>query len=408
MRGSRRRRLLPMSPLYLDNNATTQILPEVLEAMMPFLTGYYANASSGYRFARTPRRAVDTAREQVAALLGADPTEIVFTSGGTEADNTALASAALARPGRRGIVHSSVEHPAVESFSKHLTEHHGCSRTIIPVSHEGVLDLDQLDAALDPAHTAVLSLMWANNETGVLLPVPEAARFAASRGVYFHTDAVQAIGKTPVSVRDSGIHFLALSAHKFHGPKGAGALYASSQVRLRPRITGGAQENGRRGGTENVPGIVGLGKAAELARLRLEAGESQRLRNLRDRFEGQLMRELDGVAVNGHPGLRLPNTANLAFSGVDAAALLMVLDDAGICASGGSACHTGSVHPSPVLTAMGISTERALSSVRFSLSCLTTESEIDQASIAVVKAVSRLRSLRDQSSPVIRASPSPR
>ncbi len=397
-----------MSPLYLDNNATTQILPEVLEAMMPFLTEHYANASSGYRFARPPRRAVDAAREQVAALLGADPSEIIFTSGGTEADNTALASAALARPGRRGIVHSNVEHPAVDSFSKHLTENYGCSRTIIPVLPDGTLDLDKLHAALDPAHTAVLSLMWANNETGVFFPIPEAARLAASRGVYLHTDAVQAIGKAPVSVRDSGIHFLALSAHKFHGPKGAGALYASSQVRLRPHITGGAQENGRRGGTENVPGIVGLGKAAELARLRLESVEPQRLRSLRDRFENRLISALDGVAVNGHLELRLPNTSNLVFPGVDAPALLMLLDDAGICASGGSACHTGSVHPSPVLTAMGFSTERALSSVRFSLSCLTTEAEMDRAADAVVKAVTRLRGLRDQSSPVIRASPTPR
>ncbi len=380
--------------IYLDNNATTQIHPEVVEAMMPFLTDYYANPSSGYGFSRRCKKAVDRAREQVAALIGASPDEIIFTSGGTEADNTAIASSVACSPERKHLVTSTVEHPAVLQFFDRLEEEQGYTTTQVSVNELGELDLDQLDAAIDAEKTALVSLMWANNETGVLFPIAEASKRAASRGVYFHTDAVQAVGKTSINVKETHIHFLALSAHKFHGPKGVGALYANANVRLKPRFIGGGQEGKRRGGTENVAGIVGLGKAADLMRQKLENNGQAQIKEERDYFEQQLGKRLSGFHVNGHPEHRLTNTANVAFDGIEAQALLILLDEEGICASAGSACHTGALHASPILSAMGLSRERALSTIRFSLSSFTTREDLDRALTVIIESVEKLRRLR--------------
>ena len=382
-------------PIYLDNNATTSIYPEVLEAMMPFLTDQFYNASSGYRAARPVRKAVEHAREQVAQLLGAEPDEIIFTSGGTEADNTGLGSCLACLPDRRQVVTSVVEHPAVDAF---FESRPNLDVTRTPVDSDGCLDLDAFAAVLDPDRTAVASLMWANNETGVVFPVVEAAEIAAEKGVFFHTDAVQAIAKTSVKVGDTGIRFLALSGHKMHAPKGIGVLFVSRNARLIPRSVGGAQEKERRGGTENVPGIVGLGMAAELFEKKLCAGDLDRTRALRDKFEDTLGNRLEGVNVNGHKTNRLPNTSNISFDDTEAAGLLIMLDQAGVCASGGSACHTGSLDPSPVLTAMGIDRARAAASIRFSLSSLTTVDEMDRAADAVIAAVEKFRRLRPKTS----------
>lgn len=380
--------------IYLDNNSTTRLHPEVLEAMMPFLTDAYANPSSGYRASREVKRAVDRAREQVADLLGAETNEIIFTSGGTEADNTAIASAVACLPERKHVVTSAVEHPAVLQFLEMLEKEHGYAVTLLPVDGEGLPDLDQVEEAIRPGETALVSLMWANNETGVLFPIPEIAARLADKGVFFHTDAVQAVGKTPIDVKEAGVHFLALSGHKFHGPKGVGALYASSRVRLKPRFIGGAQEGNRRGGTENVAGIVGLGKAAELMTAKLANNGHLKIREERDYFESTLQKRLSGVRINGHPEHRLTNTANLAFDDMDAAALLIMLDETEICASAGSACHTGSLHPSSILTAMGFDRERALGTVRFSLSSFTTREELDEAIDVIVRSVEKLRQVR--------------
>lgn len=382
--------------IYLDNNATTQLHPEALEAMMPYLTDEYANPSSGYQCSKRVKKAVHQARDQVAALLGAEPSEIIFTSGGTEADNTAIASSIACLPDRKHVVGSTVEHPAVVQFFEMLAKEHGYESTMVPVNELGELDLDALDHAVTSKETALVSLMWANNETGVLFPIPEIAERLADKGVFFHTDAVQAVGKTPINVKEAGVHFLALSGHKFHGPKGVGALYASQRVRLKPRIIGGAQESNRRGGTENVASIVGLGKAADLMRQKLERQGHLELKKRRDAFEAELMKRLEGVRVNGHPEQRLTNTANVAFDGIDSQALLILLDEAEICASAGSACHTGSLHASPILSAMGFDRERALGTVRFSISSFTTPKELDSALDVIVDSVERLRKLRPE------------
>lgn len=380
--------------VYLDNNATTRIHPDVLDAMMPYLTDAYANPSSGYGLSRQVKKAVDHAREQVAGLLGAHPEEIIFTSGGTEADNTAIASCTACLPDRKHLVGSTVEHPAVRQFYEMLQRENGYRTTYVPVDADGMLDEDALDAAVVPGETALVSLMWANNETGVLFPIPELVAQLEGKGVFVHTDAVQAVGKTPINVREAGVHFLALSAHKFHGPKGVGALYASSKVRLKPRVIGGAQEQKRRGGTENVASIIGLGKAAELMQSKLANHDHLKLGDMRDAFEKSLQERLGGVMINGHPNHRLTNTANLAFEGIDAAALLILLDEAGICASAGSACHTGAVHMSPVLEAMGFDRERANGTLRLSLSGLTTHEELERAVEGIVQGVEKLRALR--------------
>lgn len=374
--------------IYLDNNATTRVAPEVLEAMRPWLDEAYGNPSAGYRFGREARRAVDRAREQVAALIGAQPEEIVFTSGGTESNNTAIRSALALRPGRRAILTSTVEHSAVEEVVK-FHESAGYEARFNPVDSLGHLDLEAWKTSLRQGDVALATLMWANNETGVLSPLAEAAALAGEHDAYFHTDAVQAVGKIPVRVDGLPLHTLSLSAHKLHGPKGVGALWVNRRTRFQPQTLGGGQEGDRRSGTENVPGIVGFGAAAELAVQAL--GESGRIAALRDRFERGVIEAVSGVEINGDPAARLANTSNLFFSGVDGEGLLILLDEAGVCCSPGSACSTGQVKPSRIVRAMGHPAARARSSVRFSLSRFTTNGEIDAAAAAVAKAVGKLR-----------------
>ncbi|HRQ87813.1 MAG TPA: aminotransferase class V-fold PLP-dependent enzyme [Bacteroidia bacterium] len=374
--------------IYLDNNATTRVAPEVLDAMRPWLDEAYGNPSAGYRFGREARRAVDRAREQVAASIGAQPDEIVFTSGGTESNNAAIRSALALRPERRAILTSTVEHSAIEEVVK-FHGSTGYDARLNPVDSLGRLDLEAWKENLEANGVAIATLMWANNETGVISPLAEAAALAAEHDAYFHTDAVQAAGKIPVNVADHPIHTLSLSAHKLHGPKGVGALWIHRRARFQPHILGGGQEGDRRSGTENVPGIVGFGAAAELAAQAL--GEGARIASLRDRFERGVAEAVPGVEINGDPGNRLPNTSNLFFPGVDGEGLLILLDQAGVCCSPGSACSTGQVKPSRIVLAMGHPSARARSSVRFSLSRFTAPEEIDAAIAAVVKAIGKLR-----------------
>ncbi len=376
--------------LYFDNNATTALDPAVIDTMLPFLTEFYGNPSSAYSFGSRVHRAIEHAREQVAALLGSEPREIIFTSCGSEGNNTALASALATDRDRKHVVTTSVEHSATKNYCEALTRR-GYEVTWLPVDSGGRLDLREVEAAIRP-DTAIVSVMWANNETGVLYPVEEIAALAKAKGAFFHTDAVQAIGKVPVDVKNSPIHFLSLAGHKLHAPKGVGALYIDRRCRFTPFLIGGSQENGRRGGTENVAGIVALGKAAELAGAALHA-ESTTVKALRDRFENALLAEIPGAAVNGETEHRLPNTSNLHLPGVESEALLVLLDKAGVCASAGSACTAGSLHPSHVLTAMGFSTERARASLRFSFSRFNTMAEIERGIRVVSESVARLRAL---------------
>jgi cysteine desulfurase len=374
--------------IYLDNNATTRVAPEVLEAMRPWLDEAYGNPSAGYRFGREARKAVEQARGQVAALLGAEAEEIVFTSGGTESNNAAIRSALALRPDHRAILTSTVEHSAVEEVVKHH-ESTGYEARFNPVDSLGRLDLGAWRENLSRGGVALATLMWANNETGVISPLAEAAVLAAEHDVYFHTDAVQAAGKIPLRPGELPVHTLALSAHKLHGPKGIGALWIHRRARFLPSTFGGGQEQERRSGTENVPAIVGFGVAADLARSALDS--RREIAALRDRFERGVTGAVPGVEINGDPDGRLPNTSNLYFPGVEGEGLLILLDEAGVCCSPGSACSTGQVKPSRIVRAMGHPNARARGSVRFSLSRLTTEAEVDAAIGAVVKAVGKLR-----------------
>lgn len=374
--------------IYLDNNATTRVAPEVLEAMRPWLDESYGNPSAGYRFGREARKAVEQARGQVAALLGAEAEEIVFTSGGTESNNAAIRSALALRPDHRAILTSTVEHSAVEEVVKHH-ESTGYEARFNPVDSLGRLDLGAWRENLSRGGVALATLMWANNETGVISPLAEAAVLAAEHDVYFHTDAVQAAGKIPLRPGELPVHTLALSAHKLHGPKGIGALWIHRRARFLPSTFGGGQEHERRSGTENVPAIVGFGVAADLARSALDS--RREIAALRDRFERGVTGAVPGVEINGDPDGRLPNTSNLYFPGVEGEGLLILLDEAGVCCSPGSACSTGQVKPSRIVRAMGHPNARARGSVRFSLSRLTTEAEVDAAIGAVVKAVGKLR-----------------
>lgn len=389
--------------IYLDNNATTQVHPEVGAAMEPYLSGrMYGNPSAGYRLGKQAREAVEQARGQVAALLGVKPEEIIFTSCGTESNHTAIQSALKCYPDRRHLVITAGEHSAVEEPCR-LLETQGYRVTRLGLDGDGLLDLDELESVVDPDDTALVSLIWANNETGVLAPIEEAAQIAKGKGVLFHSDAIQVIGKLPVALADTAVSMLSISGHKVHAPKGVGALYVNRQIRFEASLLGGGQESGRRSGTENVAGIVGLGKAAEILQQALEAEHQAHLRDLRDRFEQTLLDRLPDVLVNGHRERRLPNTSNLCFEGVDAEGLLILLDNAGLYCSPGSACSTGSVKPSRVLTAMGMSPARARSSVRFSLSMFTTEAEIDRAVDLVDQASRKLRIvLPSRGGPVVR------
>ena len=361
--------------VYLDNNATTAVAPEVFEAMVPFLTEHYGNPSSSYDLAKHSGAAVAKAREQIAALINCDPREIVFTSCGTESDNTAIWSA-LRTTGKKHIVTTQVEHSAIHHFGEAL-EHQGYSITWLPVRNDGTLDPAEVADAIHD-DTAIVSAMWANNETGVLFPVEEIAKICKEKKVLFHTDAVQVPGKVPIDLQKVQADFLALSGHKLHAPKGIGVLYIRKGTKYSPFLIGGSQERERRAGTENVPYIVGLGRAAELAAENL-IDEQTLTRARRDRLENELARLIPGTHLNGHRTERLPNTSSLWFEGVEAEAILIGLNRHGIAASSGSACTTGSLAPSHVLTAMGLSPGQARSTIRLSLSHLTTDAEIDYA-----------------------------
>ena len=373
---------------YFDNNATTAVAPEVLAAMLPFLQGLWGNPSSAYAFGHQLTRDLDEARAKVAALINAEPRELIFTSCGTESNNAALHSALAAYPHKRHVVTTAVEHSATMKYCAMLQKQ-GCEVTFLPVSPEGALDLAQLEQALRP-DTALVSVMWANNETGMLFPVEQVGDICRRKGVLFHTDAVQAAGKLPIDVKALGADLLSLSAHKLHAPKGVGLLYVKRQTKYLPYIIGGGQERGRRGGTENVAGIVAFGRAAELAQARL-AEENTRVRALRDKLERGLLSTIPGSRLNGAPEPRLPNTSNLAFDGVEAEGILLLLDQAGVCASSGSACTTGSLDPSHVLLAMGCSAARARGSVRFSLGFYNTEAEVDHVLRCLPPIIEKLR-----------------
>ncbi|WP_035606337.1 aminotransferase class V-fold PLP-dependent enzyme [Haloferula sp. BvORR071] len=388
--------------IYLDANATTPLLPEVLDAMLPWLREGFHNPNASYRGAKEARKAIDEARAQVAALIGATPDEIVFTGGGTESTNTALKWLARLVGRKTGkVVTSAIEHSAVlkpvETFGEV-----GYPVTLAGVDGGGRLKLDEYQAACEAAKEGggLASVMWANNETGVIQPVEEAGAIAKENGLAFHTDAIQAVGKIAVNVRAAPVDFLSLSAHKFHGPKGVGALYIRGGARFEPLLRGGGQEKDRRSGTENTAGIVGLGKAAELAMARLAAGETPRA--LRNAFEAKVVELVQGATVNGDLLHRLPGTSHLSFTGCEAAGLLILLDDAGVACSAGSACMTGKQQPSHVQKAMGFPDAKAKSSLRFGFSCLNTMEEAMEAAAAVAKAVEKLRKVQGGSTgPVV-------
>lgn len=363
-----------MKTIYLDNNATTAVAPEVREAMLPYLTDLYGNPSSMHTFGGQVGRAVEEARECMAALLGAHPDEIIFTSCGSESDNAAIWSALQTQPEKRHLITTHVEHPAILNVAQYW-ERQGYRVTLLGVDNKGRLDLDEYAAALSD-DTALVSIMYANNEVGNVFPISRMAEMAAEKGVLFHTDAVQAVGKEAIDLGKQPISMLSLSGHKLHAPKGIGVLYVRKGVRFRPFLRGGHQERGRRAGTENVPYIVGLGMAAQLAGQHMQEERTQVAR-LRDKLEQGLLAAIPDCMVNGDPENRLPNTTNIAFKNVEGEAILLMLDQLGICASSGSACTSGSLEPSHVLRAMGVPFTYAHGSVRLSLSRYTTEEEID-------------------------------
>ncbi|MGC2558751.1 MAG: cysteine desulfurase family protein [Terriglobales bacterium] len=408
--------------VYLDNNATTPVLPEVVDAMRPYFSDRFGNASSIHSHGQQTRAAVEHARESVAALIGARASEIVFTSGGTEADNLAIfgplqtnrLDANKSRSQKTHIITSTIEHHAVLNACRHL-ESTGCELTSVPVDARGLVDPSDVRRALRP-NTKLISIMLANNETGVLQPVREIAAIAAEAGVLFHTDAVQAAGKIPLRVADIGCDLLTISSHKLHGPQGVGALFVKKNTPIDAMLHGGRHERSRRAGTENVPGIVGLGRAAELAQASLQRQDADRdiykddddrpaadrpsadrsnadnIQSLRDRLESRLL-QLDSATVNGAAAPRVPNTTNICFEGIDGEALVIALDLKGLAVSTGAACSSGAIEPSHVLIAMGLSPDRARSSIRFSLGKLTTAEDVDFALSIVPETVARLRDL---------------
>ncbi len=380
-----------MRTVYLDNNATTAVAPEALDAMMPFLTDRYGNPSSMHAFGGDVAGEIERARERVAALVGAEhAAEILFTSCGTESDSTAIVSALEAYADRRQVVTTRVEHPAVLSLANHL-ERKGYEVVRVGVDREGNLDVAELRAVLSD-RTAIVSVMWANNETGVVFPVEEIGRMAKEAGALFHTDAVQAVGKIPMQVGRAAIDMLSLSGHKIHAPKGVGALYVRRGTKFRPFMIGGHQERNRRGGTENVAGIVALGKAAELAAAHI-GEECTRVAALRDRLERGLLDRIPHSIVNGNREKRLPNTLNISFEFVEGEAILLLLDKIGVCASSGSACTSGSLEPSHVLRAMGVPFTFAHGSIRFSLSRYNTDDDVDLVLDKLPGIVARLREI---------------
>jgi cysteine desulfurase len=379
--------------IYMDNNATTRIAPEVVEVMMPYLSELYGNPSSMHTFGGQVAEALQVARGQVAALLGAEPDEITFTSCGTESDSAAILSALRTYPERRHVITTRVEHPAVKNLCESLSAMTGNKYRVtrLKVDEEGVLDMAEYAEALRE-DTAIVSVMWANNETGVIYPVEEMARMARSKGVLFHTDAVQAVGKIPINLKSLDIDLLALSGHKLHAPKGVGVLYVKKGTLFVPFMTGGHQEHGRRGGTENVAGIVALGKACELAAEKM-AEENTRVKALRDKLEEGLLQRIPKSMLNGHKTDRLPNTSNISFEFVEGEAILLHMNEYRICASSGSACTSGSLEPSHVLRAMGVPFTAAHGSIRFSLSVYNTEEEVDFVLEKMPVIISSLRSM---------------
>jgi cysteine desulfurase len=369
-----------MSPevVYMDNNATTRVAPEVLEAMLPYFSDLYGNPSSMHSFGGQVGKALTKAREQIANLIEASPDEIIFTSCGTESDSTAILSALQAFPEKRHIVTTRVEHPAVKNLCENIDKLTGHKHKItqLPVDRDGILDLQRYEDSLTD-DTAIVSVMWANNETGVIFPVAQMAEIAKNRGILFHTDAVQAVGKIPINVNtDTAIDFLSISGHKLHAPKGIGVVYVRRGTPFAPFLIGGHQEHGRRGGTENVASIIGLGKACEMSGLRMEE-ENTRVKNMRDNLEQGLLDSIPHSMLNGHKTERLPNTTSVSFEFVEGEAILLHLDRFGICASSGSACTSGSLEPSHVLRAMGVPFTAAHGSIRFSLSVYNSEDEVD-------------------------------
>lgn len=378
-----------MKTIYLDNNATTRVLPEVVAAMLPYYTDLYGNASSMHSFGGQVHGKIEEARAHVAELIGAEPEEIIFTGCGSESDNTALMSAVECNPGKRRLVTTRVEHSAILNFCKHLATK-GCHTTYLPVDTLGRFNMDALLEAIDD-QTAVVSVMYANNETGVVFPVEEIGKLLRARGILFHTDAVQVAGKIPIDVKKLPVDMLSLSGHKLHAPKGIGVLYVRKGVRFCPYLIGGHQERGRRAGTENVASIIGLGKACELAKKELAKGTAA-MGALRDRLEKALLERCPDVVVNGDRENRLPNTTSVSFEYVEGEAILLRLDEFGVCASSGSACTSGSLQPSHVLRAMGIPYTAIHGSVRFSLSSYTTAAEIDRVIEVLPPIIRELRS----------------
>jgi cysteine desulfurase len=380
-----------MRRVYLDNNATTPLLPEVLEAMRPYFGEHFGNASSIHHHGQETRAAVERARESVAALLDCRASEVVFTSGGTEGDNLAIFG--LARSGDH-IITSTIEHHAVLNSCKYLAESRettGCEVTYIPVDGRGLVDPADVKRAIRP-NTKLITIMFANNETGVVQPVGEIGKIAAESDIYFHTDAVQAAGKIPIDVNKIGCDLLTISGHKIHGPQGVGALYVRKGTRLEPMLHGGSHERSRRAGTENVPGIVGLGRAAELAIAGFERGDDTKMADVRDKLERELL-EIEASGLNGEGAPRVPNTTNILFDGIEGEALVIALDLKGLAVSTGAACSSGAIEPSHVLTAMGLSRDRAKASIRFSLGKQNTAEDVDFALGVVPETVERLREL---------------
>lgn len=378
-----------MTVIYLDNNATTKIDPAVLETMLPYLSEYYGNPSSMHTFGGQVGKAVKEARNQVATLLGAEDSEIIFTSCGTEGNNAAIRAALAAQPDKRHIITTQVEHPAILNVCKQL-EKQGYNVTYLSVDDRGQIELMELEAALT-GDTALVTTMYANNETGVLFPIEQIGLRTKEAGALFHVDAVQAVGKVPIDLKTSTIDLLTLSGHKLHAMKGVGALYVRKGTRFRPLLVGGHQERGRRAGTENVPGLIGLGKAAELAITHL--GNVKQEKQLRDRLEQGLLTTIADTQVNGHTKERLPNTTNIGFKYIEGEAILLMLNQHGICASSGSACTSGSLEPSHVLRAMGLPYTILHGSIRFSLSRYTTDAEVDRVLEVMPGIVERLRAI---------------
>ncbi|MBU1193487.1 MAG: cysteine desulfurase NifS [Proteobacteria bacterium] len=380
-----------MKIVYTDNNATTKVADEVIEEMLPYLGEFYGNPSSMHTFGDQVGKKIKEARQKVADLINADPEEIVFTSCGTESDNSAIFSAIHAFPDKKHIITSNVEHPAVKNLFMHLGKKQGYKITFVPVDKKGILDTDQLYKRMTE-DTALVSLMWANNETGVLFPIEEIAQKTREKGILFHTDAVQAAGKVVIDVKKTDVDMLSLSGHKIHAPKGIGVLYIKNGLKFSPFLIGGHQEKGRRGGTENTVSIIGMGKACELAKKNLPVVNTA-VRKLRDYLQNQLLEKIPSCSVNGDLNLRLPNTLSIGFDAVEGESILLMLDRYGICASSGSACTSGSLDPSHVLMAMGVPFKSAHGTIRFSLSHYNTPEEMDHIILALISVIEKLRAM---------------